>query len=398
MIAIEEAAPDTTQPRVPLRTVLLSIGALWLCYYVLMTLRSLMGLDYQIELFVGRALVIASGVGVTILLWLVLRAFDTRALWLRIVVGLVAALPAALLVAQVNRTVFAELEQRMMADMGERQGVVFRRDEQGNIFVDMKAEGEDAQILHREVLLSRPNSHLMQLADIALGPYFLLLAWAALYYALVSKEQARMAERREGEYRRAAKAAELRSLRYQLNPHFLFNTFNSLSALVVTGKADRAETMIQQISRFYRHSLADDPSADLSLADEFDLQRLYLDIEAVRFPERLRTVFDLPGELADAQVPGMILQPLVENSVRYAVAATSRAVTITLAAREEYGRLVITVSDNGPGGGMETDGGHGIGLANVRQRLAARYGDQASLVSGPVSGGYSSIIRLPIES
>ncbi|MBS1240072.1 MAG: yehU, partial [Proteobacteria bacterium] len=174
-----------------------------------------------------------------------------------------------------------------------------------------------------------------------------MLAWCALYLALVAGEQARTAERREGAFRRAAKAAELRSLRYQVNPHFLFNTLNSLSALVLTNRAQQAETMIQQISTFYRRSLADDPTSDVPLGEEFALQRLYLDIEAVRFPKRLVAVYELPEELESAKVPGMILQPLVENSVKHAVAPSSGKITITLSAREEYGRLVITVSDDG---------------------------------------------------
>jgi LytS/YehU family sensor histidine kinase len=225
------------------------------------------------------------------------------------------------------------------------------------------------------------------------------LAWCALYLALLAGEKARVAERREGAFRRAAKAAELRSLRYQVNPHFLFNTLNSLSALVLTGKTAAAERMIQTISTFYRRSLADDPTADVPLREEFALQRLYLDIETARFPDRLRAVYDLPESLSGALVPGLILQPLVENSVKHAVAPASRKVTITLSAREEYGRLVITVADDGrPAarvGGKPRDG-LGIGIGNVRDRLAARFGDEATVVSGPTSAGYATEIRVPL--
>jgi len=230
------------------------------------------------------------------------------------------------------------------------------------------------------------------------GRYFMMLAWCALYLALLTGEKARAAERREGAYRRAAKAAELRSLRYQVNPHFLFNTLNSLSALVLTGKTQAAEKMIQNLSTFYRRSLADDPTSEVPLREEFALQKLYLDIEGIRFPRRLRTVYELPAELEDAKVPGMILQPLIENSVKHAVASSSGAITITLAAREEYGRLVLSVSDDGQGNGAEEDShaGHGIGLANVRERLEARFGADATIVSGPVPGGYSTQLRMPI--
>ena len=234
------------------------------------------------------------------------------------------------------------------------------------------------------------------ITDVVFGRYFMMLAWCALYLALLTGEKARTAERREGAYRRAAKAAELRSLRYQVNPHFLFNTLNSLSALVLTGKTQAAEKVIQTLSTFYRRSLADDPTADVPLREEFALQQLYLDIEAVRFPRRLRAKYELPAELEDVRVPGLILQPLVENSVKYAVAPHKAPVTIRIAAREDYGRLAITVEDNGPGASHACDSGFGIGLANVRDRLQARFGNEATVASGPVDGGYLTEIRIPL--
>ncbi|MEN9924767.1 MAG: hypothetical protein RL268_893, partial [Pseudomonadota bacterium] len=237
-----------------------------------------------------------------------------------------------------------------------------------------------------------------QLTDIAIGRYFLLLAWAALYFAMVTAEQARAAERREGEYKRAAKAAELRSLRYQVNPHFLFNTLNSLSSLVMTGRGQAAEKMIQALSSFYRRSLAEDPTSDVALDQEVALQRAYLEIESARFPDRLVTRFDIPAALETATVPGMILQPLVENAVKYAVAPTRKPVTVTIAAREDEGALIVEVSDNGPGAAKGGKSGFGIGLANVRDRLEARYGAQASLTAGPApDGGWQALLRLPLE-
>lgn len=235
-----------------------------------------------------------------------------------------------------------------------------------------------------------------QLTDVALGRYFLLIAWAGLYIALGNAEMARASERREGEYKRAAKAAELRSLRYQVNPHFLFNTLNSLSALVMVGRTEQAEKMIQTISSFYRHSLAGDPTADVPLADEISLQRHYLEIEAVRFPERLVCEFDVPPGLENACVPGMILQPLVENSIKYGVSASTRPVTIRIAAQEAGGKLVLTVADDGPGKGGAS-GSTGIGLENVRNRLAARFGDEARVESGALpAGGYATVLTIPL--
>jgi len=235
-----------------------------------------------------------------------------------------------------------------------------------------------------------------QLTDVALGRYFLLIAWAALYVALGNGEMARASERREGEYKRAVKAAELRSLRYQVNPHFLFNTLNSLSALVMIGRTEQAEKMIQTISSFYRHSLAGDPTADVPLESEIALQQHYLEIEAVRFPERLVCEFDVPEGLENACVPGMILQPLVENSIKYGVSASTRPVTIRIAAQEAGGMLLLTVADDGPGKGGQ-QGGTGIGLENVRSRLAARFGELALVESGPLpAGGYVTILTIPL--
>ena len=391
----------TAQPaRVPARTVLLSIAGLWLCYLALITLRSLL-LDraYFTEMLALRSVVTLAGMAVTALAWMILRLFDNARIGLKMGIALVVMLPAALGLAMINRQVFAGLDQRILGEQRNPSQVEIRHDTAGNVLVDVP----DPPQLTPDQLAALQKKFAeqalwRQLTDIAIGRYFLLLAWAALYFAMVTAEQARAAERREGEYKRAAKAAELRSLRYQVNPHFLFNTLNSLSALVMTGKGEAAEKMIQTLSGFYRRSLAEDPTGESTLEQEVALQRAYLEIEAVRFPDRLVTRFDIPAELEDAGLPGMLLQPLVENAVKYAVAPTRQPVTITIAAREEYGRLVVEVSDNGPGVPQGGRAGFGIGLANVRDRLGARYGKEASLAVGPgTEGGWRAVLRLPLE-
>jgi len=390
----------STQPaRVPARTVLASIAGLWLCYLTLITLRSaLIDQDYFWEMLGLRSLVTLAGIVVTAMAWSILRLFDHHRVGVRMTIAAVVMLPAALALALINTQVFAGIDKRNFKEQRNPKEVQVRHDTAGNVLVDMPDPPQLTPTQLAQLQQKFAEQGLWrQLTDIAIGRYFLLLAWAALYFAMVNAEQARAAERREGEYKRAAKAAELRSLRYQVNPHFLFNTLNSLSALVMTGKADTAERMIQTLSSFYRRSLADDPTGNGTLDQEVALQRAYLEIEAVRFPERLLTRFEIPTALEDAEVPGMILQPLVENSVRYAVARTAKPVAVTIAAHEDYGRLVLEVSDDGPGAG-EVAKGFGIGLANVRDRLAARYGDMASLTSGPVEGGgWRSVIRLPLE-
>ncbi len=386
---------------------MISIIGLWLAYFVIFTLRGfVVGLDIQPDLLMRRGLVVIGGVGATFILWLVLRLFDHRSLALQITAAVLLALPTSMLIAQINQTVFADLQKQLESKIAEERGFSLRRDEAGNIVIEAPTPQEaglddplrpSSPIMGRVVLPAETSrDRWLRLVESALSQYFLLLAWAAIYFALLAGARVREAERRGERFRSAAKAAELRSLRYQVNPHFLFNTLNSLSALVMTGKTDRAEEMIQTISRFYRHSLADESTGDVTLADEIDLQEHYLEIEAVRFPKRLRVKVDLPQELANYMVPGMILQPLVENSVKYGVSASARPVTVSIVAREEYGRLVLTVSDDGPGVPSGHGGGFGIGLANVRDRLEARFGNEATVTSGPALQGYETELRLPL--
>jgi two-component system LytT family sensor kinase len=415
---------NTLPPRVPARLVLASIAGMWLCYLLVTTLRSyLVGLEYQGPLFGRRLAVTVACMAVTAGIWPILRLLDSRSLWLKALTVALVALPASLAMAKINQWVFSDIENQVVDKIGEREGIRIRRDEAGNVLVDVPGKQvEEPPVPEASPLaLPTPEPHVRtiaqqeadadnlvtidpataaetrwrQLTDVALSRYFLVIAWGAIYLALLIAEQARVSERREGEYRRAAKAAELRSLRYQINPHFLFNTLNSLSSLVITGRNEAAETMIQSLAAFYRRGLSEDSTGDHPLSEEIELQRLYLEIEAVRFPDRLALVVEVPEDLAWVPVPGMILQPLVENAVKYGVARSTRPVTLTISARSEFGRLVVSAVDDGPATGKE-EHGMGIGLANVRDRLSARFGDGAAFVSGPVPGGYRTELRLPM--
>ncbi len=407
---IPNAPARKSDVSVPFRTVMFSIIGLWTVYFLLISARgAILGWDIQFELFWRRTLVCSFAVLITVALWFVLRLFERQKRWVLFLVALVAALPCAFAISKVNHHLFAPLNEVMEQKYAEERGFMLRRDESGNLLAEVPAPQEwqfkNAENFDPD---NPPTVTLVlqdakdggdtwyPLIDAALSRYYILLTWASLYIAFLATAQAGEAERREQKFRSAAKAAEIRSLRYQVNPHFLFNTLNSLSALVMTGKADRAERMIQTISRFYRHSLADEPTSDVSLKDEFDLQQLYLDIETVRFPDRLICDFDLPEDLEEARVPGMILQPLVENSVKYAVSTVSRQVKIAVTAREEFDRLVITVSDDGPGVPEDVEHGFGIGLANVRDRLEARFGSDIGFTSAPIFGGYKTEIRIPL--
>ncbi|EIZ78408.1 sensor histidine kinase [Novosphingobium sp. Rr 2-17] len=439
-----EIAPT---PRVPARLVLLSLAALWACYFVVASLRGMFqGFDMDWPILSRRLTICILSMLLMAAVLPLLQMVERKSGGVRLAVVLIGALPLSLALSVVNDVVFADIDMTHAYGGAQDKAAIkagnvrISRDEAGNILVDLPKpptappppdEAQDdndaaappkqptptaptvstthkgsAITIHTSEAMGQSSSRWSTIADNAFGRYFLVLAWAALYFALAKAEEARAAERREGEYRRAAEAAELRSLRYQVNPHFLFNTLNSLSALVMTGRQDDAEEMLQTLSTFYRRTLSGDPSNDMRLEDEIELQTLYFAIEAVRFPSRLLTKIDLDPALAGAMVPGMILQPLVENSVKYAVAATRDPVTVTIAAHRERGldgdKLVLSVSDDGPGAERkEIDHkteGFGIGLSNVRDRLRARYGEDATMIAGKrPEGGFATVLRIPLE-
>jgi len=241
--------------------------------------------------------------------------------------------------------------------------------------------------------------------DIAVTWLFFYIGWSAFYLAYQAQAEALGVQRRLADAESAAQAAQVRALRYQVNPHFLFNTLNSLSSLVMTGRTDRAETMLLALSTFFRTSLSFDPGADVTLAEEIDLQRLYLDIEMARFPDRLTVEIDVPPDLEQARLPALLLQPIVENSIKYGVSKSRKAVLVRIAARRlADNRMSLEISNRLKSGGKDelpaaTHEGTGLGLANVCQRLEARWGNRASCRYGPMAGGgYKVALTMPVET
>ncbi len=209
------------------------------------------------------------------------------------------------------------------------------------------------------------------------------------------------AKRRAVEAEGAAQAAQVRALRYQINPHFLFNTLNSLSSLVMADRPDEAENMILKLSTFFRSSLSLDPSADVTLAEEIELQRLYLDIEKVRFPRRLKVEIDIPNELVSAASPpsSSSLWSRTPSSsacpgraTRYAPHPRRRGRPRPLHDRGSEQRRHRRTSRNGKPDGT------GVGLTNVCQRIDARFGSAAKCEFGPTAdGGYRVLMTLPLD-
>jgi len=226
-----------------------------------------------------------------------------------------------------------------------------------------------------------------------LVPYAL---WLLLILVLESGRKARLGEANLSDALIAAKEAELRALHYQVNPHFLYNALNAIATLILDGRNAQAERMVLRLSNFFRASLVRDPLAEVKLADEVAQQRLYLELEELRFPDCLRVVVDIPDDLGAAEVPSLILQPLVENAVKHGVHAPGRETRIEIVARAEAGMLVVQVADDGPGGGGS--GGVGVGVANVRRRLQARFGSAAGLEAGPhPERGYVATLSMPLR-
>lgn len=241
----------------------------------------------------------------------------------------------------------------------------------------------------------------------------LLGAWSALYYAinffLQVEEQADRLERLEAQ----ATSAQLAMLRYQLNPHFLFNTLNSISTLVLLKQTEPANAMLTRLSAFLRHTLVSEPGAKVTVAQEVETLQLYLGIERMRFEERLRTEFRVDPEAARGILPSMLLQPLVENAIKYAVSPQEEGANIALSAQLVGRRLRIAVSDTGPGlregsdrasdsaafAGVGRAVSTGVGLANIRDRLAQAYGeDHRFEIRNPPEGGFTVIIEIPFET
>ncbi|HVU30931.1 MAG TPA: histidine kinase [Sphingomicrobium sp.] len=250
-----------------------------------------------------------------------------------------------------------------------------------------------------------PYEQFRSAADIMVVWLFFFAAWSAFYIAMIAQSEAHGAERRAADAEAAAQVAQVRALRYQINPHFLFNTLNSLSSLVMTGRTDRAEAMLLALSTFFRTSLSLDPGANVTLAEEIDLQRLYLEIEKARFPDRLQVEIDVPEGLEQARLPALLLQPIVENAIKYGVSKSRKAVVIRLEARHlDDHRMVLEISNRLRNGGTEdpaasTHEGTGLGLANVCQRLDARFGSRASCRFGAMAGGgYKVSLTMPVET
>lgn len=242
--------------------------------------------------------------------------------------------------------------------------------------------------------------------------FFMILVWSSLYfginyhYRLVSEKQLHL------DAVRLSHVAQIKMLRYQINPHFLFNTLNAISTLVLRGDKEKANGMLTRLSTFLRFSLDNDPEKKIRLYEELKALMLYLEIEKTRFDERLTVKFKVEPKAESLLVPSLLLQPLVENSIKFAIAQMATGGLISISAYCKNNSLHLEVADNGPcadnasvqtssasdGEKAQQNQHTGVGVQNIVERLKVLYPDNHQFqVTKEKRQGYKVKIVIPME-
>jgi LytS/YehU family sensor histidine kinase len=238
----------------------------------------------------------------------------------------------------------------------------------------------------------------------AMQSTYLLLCWTGLYFGFKYYESAQ--QQREATLRAVtlAQEAQLKMLRYQLNPHFLFNTLNAISTLILDNENRVANQAVMRLSEFLRYTLDQDPMKKVTLRQEIEAMNLYLTTEKLRFGDRLRLEFAIEERALEALVPSLLLQPLIENAVKFAVSPSEQGGSVRVEGRARGAMLELAVSDDGPGltppsssGGAASGVGRGVGLRNTRERLAVLYDDNHRFATIDNKPGLRIELGLPLE-
>jgi two-component system LytT family sensor kinase len=233
---------------------------------------------------------------------------------------------------------------------------------------------------------------------------YILLCWSALYFGVKYYEL--LQQQRDATLRAAtlAQEAQLKMLRYQLNPHFLFNTLNAISTLILDNENRTANQSVMRLSEFLRYTLDQDPMKKVTLRQEIEAMNLYLTTEKLRFGDRLQLEFAVEERALEALVPSLLLQPLIENAVKYAVSPSERGGIIRVEARARGSMLELAVSDDGPGLTSNSPAAvshgasrGGVGLRNTRERLSVLYEDRQRFATMDNKPGLRIELGLPLE-
>lgn len=244
-----------------------------------------------------------------------------------------------------------------------------------------------------------PMTHWYEYLGGAMSATYLLVCWMGLYFGFKYYES--MQFQREAALRATALAqeAQLKMLRYQLNPHFLFNTLNAISTLIIDNRNSVANSAVSGLSEFLRYTLDQDPMKKVTVAQEMVALNLYLNIETMRFGSRLTIRRAIDGEASDVLMPSLLLQPLIENAVKYAISPREEGGTISISGRVTAGALHLSVADDGPGlidPGRLTNG-RGVGIRNTRERLQVLYGDKGHVEVIGTNPGLRVSLVFPAE-
>jgi two-component system LytT family sensor kinase len=233
----------------------------------------------------------------------------------------------------------------------------------------------------------------------AMSGMYMMTCWVGLYFGFRYYEAVQL--QREAALRATALAqeAQLKMLRYQLNPHFLFNTLNAISTLILDNRNAVANSAVSGLSDFLRYTLDQDPMKKVTVAQEIEVLNLYLDIEKMRFGRRLTIDYQIEPDAREALMPSLLLQPLIENAIKYAVSPREEGGTIRIVAAVRDDTLHLRVSDDGPGIVDRTriDNGRGVGLKNTRERLHVLYGERGVVSIEDAAPGLTIHVQLPFE-
>jgi two-component system, LytTR family, sensor kinase len=235
----------------------------------------------------------------------------------------------------------------------------------------------------------------------ALMSTYLLLAWSGLYFGIKYYESKQQQQEAVLRAVTLAQEAQLKMLRYQLNPHFLFNTLNAISTLILDNQNRTANHAVMRLSEFLRYTLDQDPMKRVTLRQEIEALNLYLDTERLRFGERLRLEYAIESAALDALVPSLLLQPLLENALKYAVSPREEGGVVRIEGRARGAMLEICVIDDGPGiddGVRPAERRGGVGLRNTRERLAVLYGESCRFAVLDTHPGVRVEMALPLET
>lgn len=219
--------------------------------------------------------------------------------------------------------------------------------------------------------------------------------WAAGYLSFVRYCQQQQQAEEAHRLSQNIQQLELQALRHQLNPHFTFNALNSVCALLEAERFEDAELMSEQLATFLRYSLSHAPDSLVRLADELAAIEAYLTLQKTRFGDKLRVQWQIDDAVRQHWVPALLLQPLVENAIKYAVAARQNGATIRICGQQHGDHIELSVQDDGPGCQAKTGAGTGVGLRNIRDRLYQHFGASARLVVKSLPAGFSVNIELP---